>query len=96
MADPDSPSKPGEHVADASTQGKQQPENAIQDDVQVTEAEEAPKLDDTAAGRKATREDSQDVIGAKEQEQEKPQPSKLKLLWDKLGLDPVTLILMFK
>jgi hypothetical protein len=95
MAENGSPNDPAEHVVETNTQAKEEAANGIQDDVQAMEAGEAPKPDGAEARKEATREDSQDAIGAAKQE-EKPQPSKLRVMWGKLGLDPVTLILMFK
>lgn len=95
MAENSSPNDPAEHVVETNTQVRDEATNGIQDDVQTMEAGEAPKPDGAGAKNEATREDIQDIITTTKQE-EKPQPSKLKVIWGKLGLDPVTLILMFK
>jgi hypothetical protein len=87
MAENSSPNDPQEQVVEANTQGNKESENAIHDNLQTTEAGEAHKVDDAAV---------QDVSGTQRQEEKKPEPSTLKVLWGKLGLDPATLILMFK
>jgi hypothetical protein len=97
MAEKGSPNDLQEHVVHADTEPKEESKNPIQDDFQTTEAGDALKADDTAAKREAAGEDSQDAMETQKLVEEKePKPSKLKVLWGKLGLDPVTLILMFK
>jgi hypothetical protein len=95
MAEIGSPNDPAEHVVETNTQVKDEAINGVQDDVQTMQAGEASKSDNAEPRKEATQEDSQDATETGKQE-EKPQPSKLKVLWGKLGLDPVTLILMFK
>lgn len=94
MAEIGSPDDPAEHVVKTNTQVKDEAINGVQDDVQAMQAREASKSDNAEPRKEATQEDSQD--DTETCKQEKPQPSKLKVLWGKLGLDPVTLILMFK
>jgi hypothetical protein len=99
MAANDSPNDLQQPVADANSQGNGESGNSIQDAIRTTEAGEAPKADDVAAQKEPIRNDSQaENEGQKREEEggENCQPSKLKVLWGKLGLDPVTLILMFK
>lgn len=95
MAEIGSPNEPAEHVMETNNQVKDEATNGVQDDVQNMEAEGASKPDG-AVSKGATGEDSKDAVETQKQEEEKPKPSKLKVLWAKLGLDPVTLILMFK
>lgn len=93
MAENSGPDISVEHVA--NTQEKDEAANGIQDDARAMEAGEEPKSDGAETRKEATRDDSQDATKTAMQ-QEKPQPSKLKAMWRKLGLDPITLILMFK
>jgi hypothetical protein len=95
MAENGGPNDPAERVVETNIQVKDEATNGNQDDVQAMEPGEAPKPDGAGAKNEATREDSQDAIKPAKQE-EKPQPSKLKVMWGKLGLNPLTLILMFK
>ena len=95
MAENGSPDDPAEHVVETNTQEKDEAANCIKGDVQAMEAGEEPKSDGAEARKEATREDNQGAMKTAKQE-EKPQPSKLKVMWGKLGLDPITLILMFK
>jgi hypothetical protein len=95
MAEIGSPNDPAEHLVKTNTQVKDRARNGNQGDIQAMEAGEILKLDGPGAKNEATQEDSQDAIKPAKQEGN-PQPSKLKVMWGKLGLDPVTLILMFK
>jgi hypothetical protein len=95
MAENGSPDDPAEHVVETNTQEKDEAANGVQDDVQAMEAGEESKSGGAEARKEATREDYQGAMKTAKQE-EKPQPSKLKVMWGKLGLDPITLILMFK
>jgi len=95
MAENCSPNDPAERVVETTTQVKDEATNGNQDDIQTMEPGEAPKPDGAGVKKETTREDSQDATEPAKQE-EKPQPSRLKVMWDKLGLNPLTLILMFK
>ena len=95
MAENGGSNDPAEYVIETNTQMKDEVANGIQDNVETMEAGEAPKPDGAEARKETTRDDGQDVIETAKHE-EKPQPSRLKAMWGRLGLDLVTLILMFK
>jgi hypothetical protein len=95
MSENGTPNDPEECFGETNTQVRDETTNGIQEDFQAMEPGEAPKPDDGGAKNEDTLKESQDAMKSAEQE-EKPQPSKLKAMWGKLGLDPVTLILMFK
>ena len=94
MGEIGSPSDPAEPVVEAKTQGEDEATKDTQEDVNTMEAGGAAGSNGAEA-KKATQENS---LGAAEtrKEEEEPKPSKLKMLWEKLGLDAITLILMFK
>lgn len=95
MAENGSPDDPAEHVVETNTQEKNEAGNGIQGDVQAMEAGEEPKSGGAETRKEATREDNQRAMKTAKPG-ETAQPSKLKVMWGKLGLDPITLILMFK
>jgi hypothetical protein len=95
MAESGSSDVPAEHVVETNTQEKNEAGNGIQGDVQAMEAGEEPKSGGAETRKEATREDNQGAMKTAKRG-ETPQPSKLKVMWGKLGLDPITLILMFK
>ena len=90
-----SPNDVAERVIETNIKVKDEATNGIQDDIQAMEPGEALKPDGVGAKGETTQENSENAIKTVKQE-EKSQPSKLKVMWGKLGLDPVTFILMFK
>lgn len=95
MAESGSPNDPAEHVVELSTQVEDGAMNGSESDVQNMLAGESSKLEGAEPGKKATREENQDAQENAKQE-DKSHPTRLSVFWSKLGLDPVTLILMFK
>jgi hypothetical protein len=87
--------EPADQVDEANPRVEDDVINGVQDDVQTTQARKQPNPSGAEPRKEATGEDSQDATETSK-EDEKPQPSKLKVLWGKIGLDPVTIILMLK
>ncbi len=95
MAETSRPNNPAAHAVEASTQLKDEATNCTRDDVTTKEAGEASN----SAGAQptdATRDDGQEDAAETQKQEEKHRPSKLKLMWHRLGLDPTTLVLMLK
>ena len=89
---------PGDRVHTGNTGEQNAPVSGIQDTSQTIEPADELKKDDVEAANEPKDVVPEDGKGLEEARKDidKPKPSKVKVMWGKLGLDLRTVVMMFK